>query len=72
MKTARKTYWTARVTFAFRNAAGEVETKTIGQDVTDEVNAGANHEHLADRIYWKEIHGQYNEIRLISGGVDAE
>jgi hypothetical protein len=71
-KTARKTFYTASVTFSFRNAAGDLETKTIKQDVTDEVAEGANHEHLTDRIYWNEVHGQYSEIDIIGGGVEAD
>jgi hypothetical protein len=72
MATIGRTFFTAYVTFLFRNASGELEEKTIQQDVTDEVNEGADEEELADRIYWKNIHGQYAEITITRGGVRTE
>ena len=69
---ATKTFYTASVEFSFINASGDRETKTLAQDVTDEIAEGADREELADRIYWKEIHGKYDGVVIISGGVFAE
>jgi hypothetical protein len=64
------TYYTASVTFKFRNAAGELVTKLVTQDVTDEVAEGADHEELTDRVYWKQIHGQFADVEILGGGVE--
>lgn len=65
------THYTASVTFNFRNAAGALETKTLSQDVTDEIAEGADREALTDRIYWKEIVGKFSEVDILGGGVES-
>jgi hypothetical protein len=65
------THYTASVTFKFRNAAGELETSTLTQDVTDEVAEGADHEALTDRIYWNQIDGKFSGVEIVSGGVEV-
>lgn len=67
MKT--KTYYTAEVTFQCRNASGEFETKTVAQDVTDCMAEGADPEELADGLYWREVHGKFDAVTIVGGGV---
>lgn len=66
------THYTAFVTYRLRNAAGELEEKTAAQDVTDEINEGADREELVDRIYWKQICGLQNLVDIVRGGVTSE
>lgn len=70
--TIRTSNFTARVTFRFRNAAGDLETKTFEQDVTDEIAEGTDEEELVDRIFWKQIDGKFAAIDFLFGGVVSE
>jgi hypothetical protein len=65
-----KTGYTAHATYRYYDDNGSIQYKTIAQDVTDEVNEGADMEELADRIYWKEIHGTKGFLDIVGGGVD--
>lgn len=65
-------HFTASVTFRFRNAAGELETRTVSQDVTDDIATGAEEEHLVDNVYWKQVANSFQDVEILGGGVSAE
>ena len=68
----RQTF-TASVTYRVTNEAGELETKTVAQDVTDEIaqlgDDSQVREELADRVYWNNVHGTPGFFDIVFGGV---
>lgn len=71
-KTPAPKTFTAFVVWTERNEAGELVTMNKVQDVTDEVNEGADREELADRLYWKHVHGRAGFVEVVGGGVREE
>jgi hypothetical protein len=64
-----KHYYTASVTYRTGDPQkGELVTRTITQDCTDEVLAGTSHEEICDRMYWKQVH-PHPYFDVLSSGV---
>jgi hypothetical protein len=67
----------AEVTFQFRNKSGEIETKTVSQDISDEyLIAKARgewdstiEEQLTDRLFYDKVNGKYDDVEILGGGV---
>lgn len=70
-------HYVAFIEFLARDKAGELEMRTIEQDVTDEVkealaegaSADSLFEEMADRLYWKNCDGKADFHSVNGGGV---